>query len=92
MVVRVAAMGFADARIVGRLLRARSEIEGASTASMSFRFFRDWVGLVIVAIVAIAFAVSILRGWSGANHLVCLVVSSARRWAAMGSQLYRSMA
>ena len=60
MVVRVAATGVANAWIVGRFLRTRS---GVSTMSMSLRFFCDWVGLVIVAIVAIVFvmcAVSIL--------------------------------
>lgn len=81
MVVRVAAMGVANAWIVGRFLRTRS---GVSAASMSFRFPWDWAGLVIVAIVFVIFGVSIAfiihpRDVSRANLLVSLVVSSGRR-------------
>lgn len=71
MVVRVATTGVADAWIVGRFLRARS---GVSTTSMSFRFFWDWVGLVIVTIVFVVCAVSIVSIVApeayGANLLV----------------------
>ena len=58
--MRVAATGVADAWIVGRFLRTRSGVKGVSAVPMSFRFFWDWVGLVIVAVVFVVFFVSVV--------------------------------